>query len=190
MLRNTAVRGSASEPQNTPRQRGLPVSIPSSIALQSSYGPGPPLLSPIRSPVMRHTVGLPGWVISTSQGLYVHRTTQHAQNKDKHPCPKRNSNPRSSVLELKAHVATGPALFNAADWYNSVHLSVTIVEVIKRGTTNVLGLINFMKFNESTTNSLLTWWNSCMQGFLFWIFRIIGVNVFLALRIQVKSLYT
>jgi hypothetical protein len=46
-------------------------------------------------------------VISPSQGLYLHRTAQHRETKDKHPCPKRDSNPRSGVLALKAHVATG-----------------------------------------------------------------------------------
>jgi hypothetical protein len=31
-------------------------------------------------------VGLLGRVISPSQGLYIHRTTQHRRTRDKHPC--------------------------------------------------------------------------------------------------------
>jgi hypothetical protein len=40
-------------------------------------------------------VGLLGRVISPSQGLYLHRTTQHRKTRDKHPCLERDSNPRS-----------------------------------------------------------------------------------------------
>jgi hypothetical protein len=36
-----------------------------------------------------------GRVISPSQGLYLHRTIQHRKTRDKHPCFKRDSNPRS-----------------------------------------------------------------------------------------------
>jgi hypothetical protein len=35
--------------------------------------------------LFRHTVGLLGRVISPSQGLYLHRTTQHRKTRDKHP---------------------------------------------------------------------------------------------------------
>jgi hypothetical protein len=28
------------------------------------------------------------------RGLYLHRTTQHIDTRDKHPCPQRDSNPR------------------------------------------------------------------------------------------------
>jgi hypothetical protein len=49
----------------------------------------------------RHMVGLLGRVISSSQGLYLHRTTQHRQTRKKHPCLKRDSNPRSGVQALK-----------------------------------------------------------------------------------------
>jgi hypothetical protein len=45
--------------------------------------------------LFRHMVGLLGRVISPSQGLYLHRTTQHRKTRDKHPCLERNSNPRS-----------------------------------------------------------------------------------------------
>jgi hypothetical protein len=40
-------------------------------------------------------VGLLGRVINPSQGLYLHRTTQHRKTRDKHPCLERNSNPRT-----------------------------------------------------------------------------------------------
>jgi hypothetical protein len=45
--------------------------------------------------LFRHMVWLLGRVISPSQGLYLHRTTQHRKTRDKHPCLKRDSNPRS-----------------------------------------------------------------------------------------------
>jgi hypothetical protein len=45
--------------------------------------------------LFRHTVGLLGRVISPSQGLYLHRTTQHRKTRDKHPCLERDSSPRS-----------------------------------------------------------------------------------------------
>jgi hypothetical protein len=45
--------------------------------------------------LFRHMVGLLGRVISPSQGLYLHRTTQHRKTRDKHPCLGRDSNPRS-----------------------------------------------------------------------------------------------
>jgi hypothetical protein len=45
--------------------------------------------------LFRHVVGLLGRVISPSQGLYLHRTKQHKKDADKHPCLKRDSNPRS-----------------------------------------------------------------------------------------------
>jgi hypothetical protein len=44
--------------------------------------------------LFRHMVGLIGRVISPSQGLYLHRTTQHWKTRDKHPCLERDSNPR------------------------------------------------------------------------------------------------
>jgi hypothetical protein len=45
--------------------------------------------------LFRHMVGLFGRVISpSSQGLYLHRTTQHRKTRDK-PCLERDSNPRS-----------------------------------------------------------------------------------------------
>jgi hypothetical protein len=45
--------------------------------------------------LFRHMVGLLGRVISPSQGLFLHRTTQHRKTRDKHPCLERDSNPRS-----------------------------------------------------------------------------------------------
>jgi hypothetical protein len=43
--------------------------------------------------LFRHMVRLLGRVISPSQGLYLHRTTQ--KDADKHPCLEQDSNPRS-----------------------------------------------------------------------------------------------
>jgi hypothetical protein len=51
--------------------------------------------------LLQNAVGPPRRVISWSQGLYLHRTTQHRGTKNLHPCPKRDSNPRSSVGSLK-----------------------------------------------------------------------------------------
>jgi hypothetical protein len=45
--------------------------------------------------LFRHMVGLLGRVISPSQGLYLHKTTQHRKTRDKHPRLERDSNPRS-----------------------------------------------------------------------------------------------
>jgi hypothetical protein len=44
---------------------------------------------------IRHMAGLLGRVISPSQGLYLHRTTQHRKTRDKHLCLERDSNPLS-----------------------------------------------------------------------------------------------
>jgi hypothetical protein len=43
--------------------------------------------------LFRHMVGLLGRLISPSQGLYLHRTTQHRKTRDKHPYLERDSNP-------------------------------------------------------------------------------------------------
>jgi len=40
-------------------------------------------------------VGLLGRGFSPTQGLYLHRTTQHRKNVDTHPCPEQDSNLRS-----------------------------------------------------------------------------------------------
>jgi hypothetical protein len=45
--------------------------------------------------LFRQMVGLLGRVISPSQGLYLHRTTQHRKTRDKHPCLEWDSNPQS-----------------------------------------------------------------------------------------------
>jgi hypothetical protein len=45
-----------------------------SVLLQSTYGPSPPLIFWFPN-LFRHLVGLLGRVISSSQGLYLHRTT-------------------------------------------------------------------------------------------------------------------
>jgi hypothetical protein len=72
--------------------------------LYSPSGPWPPLLRYLNH-ILRHTVGLPGRVISRSQGLYLHRTTQHRKTKGKHPSPERDSNPRTSVRAPKLHAS-------------------------------------------------------------------------------------
>jgi hypothetical protein len=64
------------------------------VALQSFLDPGRLTYRRFLE-LFRHMVGLLGRVISPSQGLYLHRTTQHRKTRDKHPCLKRDSNPRS-----------------------------------------------------------------------------------------------
>jgi hypothetical protein len=80
--------------------------------LYSPSGPWPPLI-PFHNHILRHTVGLLGRVISSSQGLYLRKTTQHRRTKDKHPCLKRDSDPRPSIWALRSHAsdraATGSA---------------------------------------------------------------------------------
>jgi hypothetical protein len=44
---------------------------------------------------IRHMVGFLGRVMTPSQGLYLHRTTQHRKTRDKHSCLDRDSNPQS-----------------------------------------------------------------------------------------------
>jgi hypothetical protein len=84
-------------------------------------GHWPPLIL-IHNRILWHTVGVPGWVISPSQDLHLHRAIQHRTTKDKHPCHVRDSNPGSSVRAIKVHTsdctATGSAL-NLSTWYNS-----------------------------------------------------------------------
>jgi hypothetical protein len=85
-------------------------------------GSWPPLLL-FRNQFYENTVALPGRVISPSQGLYLHRTTQHRKTKDKHPCPERDSNPLCSMRALNAHAsdrtATGLAIFGRIGDYFS-----------------------------------------------------------------------
>jgi hypothetical protein len=50
---------------------------------------------------LRHSVGLLGWVISSSQGLHLYINTEkhsHTHTNTKHPCPEWDSNPRSRFL--------------------------------------------------------------------------------------------
>jgi hypothetical protein len=84
--------------------------------LYSPSGPWPPLIR-FRNHSLRRAVGLPGRVISSSQGLYLHRTTQHRKTMDKHPCPMQDSNTRSSVRKLKAHISDGAATGSAETRY-------------------------------------------------------------------------
>jgi hypothetical protein len=53
--------------------------------LYSPSGPWPPLVR-FHNQFLRHAIGLLGRVISPSQGLYLHRTTQHRKTKDKLKC--------------------------------------------------------------------------------------------------------
>jgi hypothetical protein len=50
------------------------------LAVQSSYVPSPPLIFWFPN-LFQHMVGLLGRVISLSQGLYLHRTTQHRKTR-------------------------------------------------------------------------------------------------------------
>jgi hypothetical protein len=80
--------------------------------LFSPSGLWPPLIQ-FRNQFLRRTVGQLGRMISWLQDLYVHRTTKHRKTKDKHLCPKRDSNPRSSVQALKSHAADRAATASA-----------------------------------------------------------------------------
>jgi hypothetical protein len=60
---------------------------------------------------LQHTLWLLGQVISSSQGLYLHKTTQHRETKDKHACPEQDLNPWSTIQVLKAHASD-----HAATW--------------------------------------------------------------------------
>jgi hypothetical protein len=97
----------------------LSSSCTSCTTIRSSYRHGPPFISP--RPLLwfliclRHTVVFLGLVISSSQGLYLHRRTQRREIKEKLPCLKLDLNPRSNVWKLKVdashRVATESANF-------------------------------------------------------------------------------
>jgi hypothetical protein len=53
---------------------------------------------------LHRTAELLGHMIVPLQGLYLYWTTRQRESKDKRPCPKRESNRRSSVQALKARV--------------------------------------------------------------------------------------
>jgi hypothetical protein len=79
--------------------------------LQFSFGPSPLLIFWFPN-LFRHMVGLLGRVISSSQGLYLHRTTQHRKTRTNiHTL----SGIRSSVRAIKAlasvRAATGSAIY-------------------------------------------------------------------------------
>jgi hypothetical protein len=64
------------------------------VALQSCKNPATSQIGGFLN-YIRHMVGLLGRVINPSQGLYLHRTTQHRKTRDKHSRLGRDSNPRS-----------------------------------------------------------------------------------------------
>lgn len=68
--------------------------------------------------VFKRTVGLPGRMVSSSQGLSLHRTTQRGETKDKHSCSKRDTNTRSSVGMLKVLALDSAAAGSAALYSN------------------------------------------------------------------------
>jgi hypothetical protein len=74
----------------------------------------------------RHTVGLLAPVISPSQGLCLHRTTQRGETKDKHQCLKRDSNSRSSVRAPEARAS------NSAYWFGIALCLVNLFFIVKR----------------------------------------------------------
>jgi hypothetical protein len=55
----------------------------------------------------RHKIGLRGRAISSSQGLYLHTTTQHKDTREKHPCHKQDSN-RDPVYKRSRFVPQTP----------------------------------------------------------------------------------
>jgi hypothetical protein len=113
----------------TPRNRSIIIVFTTAyrhhrLWLYSPSGPRLPLIRFLNH-IVRHTVGLPGWAISPSQGLCLHRTTQHRNTKDKHPCPERDSN-RDPVYESSrptpqtaATTVYRPSLFRAS-WIHSI----------------------------------------------------------------------
>jgi hypothetical protein len=95
--------------------------------LYSPSGSWPPLIRFLNH-ILNHTLGLPGRVINPSQGLCLRRTTQHRKTKDKHPCPERDSNQRSSVRALKSHVSDRAAAGSAIYLITSINfISVSFV---------------------------------------------------------------
>jgi hypothetical protein len=91
-----------------------------------------------------HMVGLLGRVISSSQGLYLHRTTQHRKTRDKHPCLERDSNPRSQQptgqdpsLRLHGHrlIETLPKLKTS-----------TVLVLATTGAVNICSIEEFASF--------------------------------------------
>jgi hypothetical protein len=58
---------------------------------------------------VQHTAGFLRQAISPSHGLYLHRTAQRRETKDKHPYLKRDSNPRPSVPARQTGAASGSA---------------------------------------------------------------------------------
>jgi hypothetical protein len=55
-----------------------------------------------------YLVGFLGQGISKTQGLYLHRTTQHRKNADKHPCSERGSKPRSQCSSGRRNTCLRP----------------------------------------------------------------------------------
>jgi hypothetical protein len=107
--------------------------------------------------ILRHAVELPERVISSSQGLYLHKTTQHRKTKDKQPCPERYSNPRSSVRAFKVR----PSLRLRGHWIGAKNKRTNENWVSERntgclGTSNYYFLSLFLQKYECETWSLTT----------------------------------
>jgi hypothetical protein len=79
--------------------------------------------------LFRHMVGLLGRVIS-----FIARPVP---TKDKYPCPKRDSNPRSSVRAIKARAKDRAATGSASNKYSRASLFRT------NWDSGMLGLVNF-----------------------------------------------
>jgi hypothetical protein len=89
-------------------------------------------------------VGLLGQVISPSQGLYLHRTTQHRRTRDKHPCLERDSNDRSRPA---------PQTARPLDWR-----SVTITQPIhpSQPGTEDCGIIRHSRYRDGVRQQVVT----------------------------------
>jgi hypothetical protein len=74
------------------------------LSLASSFRPPPPLIFWFPN-LFRHVVGLLGRVISSSQGLYVHRTTQHREPRTNIHALSGDSKPRPRVRAIKARAS-------------------------------------------------------------------------------------
>jgi hypothetical protein len=76
---------------------------------------------------VRHTTGLLGRGINSSPGLYVHRTAQYREIKNKYPCLKRELKSRSSGRELKTHASDRTATGSAPGPITAGNFLVTCV---------------------------------------------------------------
>jgi hypothetical protein len=115
----------------------------------------------------RHMVGLLGRVISPSQGLYLHRTTQHRKTRDKLPCFERDSNPRSQQptgqdprLRPRGHCDRQILLLYCGKYARVLNLSNIICRYVfclspyqMPGSNSLLFIVVRLKPNENSSRA-------------------------------------